>query len=53
LIPDDGKKRAKSETREITLKYVDALAKIAKEGEFLQRQSKYFHTHPTKTIGAI
>jgi|LakMenEpi03Aug12_release.lakeMendotaPanAssembly.Ray.scaffolds.fasta_scaffold6177243_1 hypothetical protein len=41
MVTDEGKKRAKSETRDITLKYVDALAKIAKEGEFLQKQSKY------------
>ena len=40
LAEDGGKKRAKSETREITQKYVDALAQIAQEGDFIRRQSK-------------
>lgn len=37
---EDKKKRAKSESRDITIKYVDALAKASKEGDYLTSQSK-------------
>ena len=32
---EDKKKRAKSESRDITIKYVDALVKASKEGDYL------------------